>query len=148
MCFVRRSAVQSIGDPLLYPYTPLTFLTFLLILFFSYLYRYLNLPRRILLDRSSVLFAWISIMSHNVFTSPNYGDRNSNEIYDEKATVDMIDRVETAHTQGLTRMEAPELVRNMSPEERAHAEKILVRKIDFRLMPMLVIMYVRQGCRK
>lgn len=86
-------------------------------------------------------------MSHNVFTSPNYGDRNSNEIYDEKAAVDMIDRVETAHTQGLTRMEAPELVRNMSPEERAHAEKILVRKIDFRLMPMLVIMYVTRGYR-
>jgi hypothetical protein len=81
-------------------------------------------------------------MSHNVFTTPNYGDRRSNEIYDEKTKVDMIDRVETAHTQGLTRMEAPELVRNMSPEERAHAEKVLVRKIDFRLMPMLVIMYI------
>jgi hypothetical protein len=81
-------------------------------------------------------------MSHNVFTTPNYGDRRSNEIYDEKTGVDMIDRVETAHTQGLTRMEAPELVRNMSPEERAHAEKVLVRKIDFRLMPMLVIMYI------
>lgn len=39
-------------------------------------------------------------------------------------------------------MEAPELVRNMSPEERAHAEKMLVRKIDFRLMPMLVLMYI------
>ncbi|KAI4722797.1 MFS transporter [Aureobasidium sp. EXF-10727] len=81
-------------------------------------------------------------MSHNVFTSPNYGDRHSNEVYDEKATVDMIDRVETANTPGLTRTEAPEAVRNMSPEERAHAEKILVRKIDFRLMPMLVLMYI------
>lgn len=81
-------------------------------------------------------------MSHNVFPSPKYGDRRSDEIYDEKAAVDMIDRVETANTQGLTRMEAPELVRNMSPDERAHAEKALVRKIDFRLMPMLVIMYI------
>ena len=81
-------------------------------------------------------------MSHNVFPTPNYGDRRSNDIYDEKASVDMIDRVETAHTQGLTRMKAPELVRNMSPEERAHAEKVLVRKIDFRLMPMLVLMYI------
>lgn len=81
-------------------------------------------------------------MSHNVFPSPNYGGRRSNESYDEKATVDMIDRVETANTQGLQRMEAPELVRNMSPEERAHAEKMLVRKIDFRLMPMLVLMYI------
>ncbi|KAG9608616.1 MFS transporter, partial [Aureobasidium melanogenum] len=82
-------------------------------------------------------------MSHNVFTSPNYGDRRSSEVYDEKAAVDMIDRVETANTTpGLTRTEAPELVRNMSPEERAHAEKVLVRKIDFRLMPMLVLMYI------
>lgn len=82
-------------------------------------------------------------MSHNVFTSPNYGDRRSSEVYDEKAVVDMIDRVETANTTpGLTRMEAPELVRAMSPEERAHAEKALVRKIDFRLMPMLVLMYI------
>ncbi|KAG9695591.1 MFS transporter, partial [Aureobasidium melanogenum] len=82
-------------------------------------------------------------MSHNVFTTPNYGDRRSSEVYDEKAAVDMIDRVETANTTpGLTRAEAPELVRNMSPEERAHAEKVLVRKIDFRLMPMLVLMYI------
>ncbi|CAD0108267.1 unnamed protein product, partial [Aureobasidium uvarum] len=81
-------------------------------------------------------------MSHNVFTSPNYGDRRSNEVYDEKASVDMIDRVETGNTPGLTRREAPEIVRNMSPEERAHAEKALVRKIDFRLMPMLVLMYI------
>lgn len=82
-------------------------------------------------------------MSHNVFTTPNYGDRRSSEVYDEKAAVDMLDRVETANTTpGLTRTEAPELVRNMSPEERAHAEKVLVRKIDFRLMPMLVLMYI------
>ncbi|KAI5199021.1 MFS transporter [Aureobasidium subglaciale] len=85
-------------------------------------------------------------MSHNVFPSPNYGDRRSSEVYDEKATVDMIDRVETADTPGLQRMEPPELVRNMSPEERARAEKALVRKIDFRLMPMLVLMYILNYC--
>ncbi|CZR59831.1 related to nicotinamide mononucleotide permease [Phialocephala subalpina] len=38
--------------------------------------------------------------------------------------------------------QAPELVRNMSPEEREYAEKRLRRKIDARLMPMIVLMYI------
>lgn len=39
-------------------------------------------------------------------------------------------------------MEPPELVKNMSYEERLHAEKLLVRKIDTRLLPAAVIMYI------
>jgi hypothetical protein len=39
-------------------------------------------------------------------------------------------------------MEPPELVKNMSHEERIHAEKLLVRKIDSRLLPAAVIMYI------
>lgn len=38
--------------------------------------------------------------------------------------------------------QAPELVRNMSHEEREYAEKRLRRKIDARLMPMIVLMYI------
>jgi hypothetical protein len=38
--------------------------------------------------------------------------------------------------------EAPMSVARMSDEERAAAEKALVRKIDLRLLPMLVIMYI------
>jgi hypothetical protein len=40
------------------------------------------------------------------------------------------------------RMEIPEAIRNLSPEERLAAEKKLVRRIDFRLLPMLVLMYI------
>lgn len=36
----------------------------------------------------------------------------------------------------------PVLVVAMSPERRAEAEKALVRKIDIRLMPMIVLMYI------
>ncbi|KAL8719424.1 MAG: hypothetical protein Q9225_003567 [Loekoesia sp. 1 TL-2023] len=38
--------------------------------------------------------------------------------------------------------EAPPLVRDLTPEERAHLEKVLVAKIDLRLLPMLIIMYL------
>ena len=41
-----------------------------------------------------------------------------------------------------TRREPPELIRKMSPEERQHQEKLLTRKIDLRLLPMLVLMYI------
>ncbi len=36
----------------------------------------------------------------------------------------------------------PPYVRSLSPEERGHVEKSLVRKIDFRLIPMIIIMYI------
>jgi hypothetical protein len=36
----------------------------------------------------------------------------------------------------------PPLVAKMSPEERIAAEKKLKRKIDFRLLPVIVVMYV------
>jgi hypothetical protein len=39
-------------------------------------------------------------------------------------------------------MEPPDLVKNMSHEERIHAEKLLVRKIDSRLLPAAVVMYI------
>jgi len=38
--------------------------------------------------------------------------------------------------------EAPMSVARLSHEERTAAEKALVRKIDLRLLPMLVIMYI------
>lgn len=42
----------------------------------------------------------------------------------------------------LQQMVPPELVRAMSPEQRQAAEKKLVRKIDIRLLPMLILMYI------
>lgn len=36
-------------------------------------------------------------------------------------------------------LEAPELVRNLTTDERFALEKRLVRKIDFRLLPMIIL---------
>lgn len=35
---------------------------------------------------------------------------------------------------------APEGIRGLMPEERERMEKALVRKIDFRLLPMIILM--------
>lgn len=40
------------------------------------------------------------------------------------------------------KFEAPELVRDLSPEERHELEAKLKRKIDLRLMPMVILMYI------
>jgi len=40
------------------------------------------------------------------------------------------------------RSDIPDSIASLSPEERRIAEKKLVRRIDFRLLPMLVMMYV------
>ncbi|KAL9008582.1 MAG: hypothetical protein Q9173_006311 [Seirophora scorigena] len=40
------------------------------------------------------------------------------------------------------RREAPPLVRDLAPEERARLETALVKKIDLRLLPMLILMYL------
>lgn len=47
--------------------------------------------------------------------------------------------VAAAQRRGLT---SPEFLRNVTPEQRAAMEKRLVRKIDLRLMPCVVIMYI------
>ena len=41
-----------------------------------------------------------------------------------------------------TKREPPPLVRDLSPEERQRLETALVRKIDFRLLPSIIIMYI------
>lgn len=67
---------------------------------------------------------------------------------ESKATNEHIDHagkdvVSTGISPRPTRtFEAPELIRNMTPEERELAEKKLRRKIDARLMPMIVLMYI------
>lgn len=40
------------------------------------------------------------------------------------------------------RQEAPELVKDLTPEERLKLERALVWKIDLRLLPMIVLMYI------
>jgi hypothetical protein len=55
---------------------------------------------------------------------------------DEKATTT---NVEDSRAQ---RQQAPEFIRNLTPEEREHLEKRLKRKIDIRLLPAIIIMYI------
>jgi len=67
---------------------------------------------------------------------------DSNGIGPEKPYATEIDaQLENgAQTRGPPRM--PDYVKNMTVEERAHAEALLRRKIDFRLLPMIVLMYI------
>jgi hypothetical protein len=39
-------------------------------------------------------------------------------------------------------LEAPEWIRDLSPEERINIEGKLKRKIDLRLLPMVILMYI------
>lgn len=48
--------------------------------------------------------------------------------------------VEDARRQ--PRQQAPEFIRNLTPEQRAELEKKLKRKIDYRLLPAIIIMYI------
>lgn len=50
--------------------------------------------------------------------------------------------LENAPTTTRNNREPPELVRNLAPDERAGLERKLVRKIDTRLLPMLILMYI------
>jgi hypothetical protein len=51
-------------------------------------------------------------------------------------------RVEDASLAQTHTFQPPELVRKMSPEERLAAEARLKRKIDLRLLPMIILMYI------
>jgi hypothetical protein len=40
------------------------------------------------------------------------------------------------------RLQVPEFIRNLTPEDRERLEKRLKRKIDARLLPAVIIMYI------
>lgn len=71
----------------------------------------------------------------------------SSEAKDAKHDADYLDKVENggivniATTQSQS-MVPPPLVQAMSPEDRVRLERALVRKIDFRLLPPVIIMYI------
>lgn len=56
--------------------------------------------------------------------------------------IDTVERGPEVVTSKSRVFEPPELVKAMSPEQRAAAEKKLKAKIDLRLMPMIVLMYI------
>ncbi|TKA77802.1 hypothetical protein B0A49_00930 [Cryomyces minteri] len=62
---------------------------------------------------------------------------------DVKYTQDKIDHEEIPNADVPNRrMEAPPLVRVMTQEDRVRTEKALLRKIDLRLLPMIILMYI------
>lgn len=67
----------------------------------------------------------------------------SSELEEANENVSNVENVEIANADRPNpRKEAPASVAIMTPEEREKAEKALVRKIDFRLLPMIIIMYI------
>ncbi|GAB1217936.1 hypothetical protein ATERTT37_007179 [Aspergillus terreus] len=68
--------------------------------------------------------------------------RNSDDFKSHVDNVEIVpDAVANANKPN-PKKEAPPYVANLSPEERIEAEKRLVRKIDIRLLPMIIIMYI------
>ena len=63
---------------------------------------------------------------------------------DEEGVAQYISHSVTLDDPGTARRrrEAPPLVRDLSHEERARLERALVRKIDLRLLPMIILMYI------
>ena len=63
---------------------------------------------------------------------------------DEKPGAETVERPDSdsASPRTQTRLQAPEFIRNLSPEERERLEKRLKRKIDARLLPAVIVMYI------
>lgn len=62
---------------------------------------------------------------------------------DDKIVTEQISHLSAANSAVPVRTrEAPPLVKNLSPEERHRLERALVRRIDGRLLPMIVLMYI------
>ena len=71
---------------------------------------------------------------------------------DQKPTIDRISddniapTLEPGHGASQGKLVPPPLVAAMTPERRAEAEAKMRRKIDMRLMPMVILMYI-MNCR-
>lgn len=62
----------------------------------------------------------------------------------DKQATEFLDEVEGGQdaVKPSRTLKAPPLVRDLSPADRERLEKKLVRKIDFRLLPPVIIMYI------
>jgi len=74
----------------------------------------------------------MAFAGHQHNHAPGVGEK---DYYDDS-------RIEDASLAQTRTFQPPELVRNMSPEKRAAAEARLKRKIDLRLLPMIILMYI------
>ncbi|KAJ6043188.1 uncharacterized protein N7446_001384 [Penicillium canescens] len=71
--------------------------------------------------------------------SPRTSDIEAGDI--DKANINNIEVIANADKPNAQK-EAPASVATLTPEERTKAEKALVRKIDIRLLPMIILMYI------
>jgi hypothetical protein len=65
--------------------------------------------------------------------------------YDETASADekpAAAAIEDSGQQQRMTMEPPEFIRGLTPEERHRLETQLKRKVDVRLLPAIIIMYI------
>jgi hypothetical protein len=60
----------------------------------------------------------------------------------DKGQADHVDVEDSAIVASSGRLVSPEFIRNMTPEQREKLEAGLRRKIDLRLMPMIILMYL------
>lgn len=79
----------------------------------------------------------------DVEMTPRANNNNNDEVESVKDTAatdaPVTDAMAQAKQWGL---QPPEILRNMTAEERAALEKKLRRKIDLRLLPMIILMYI------
>ncbi|KAI1419390.1 major facilitator superfamily domain-containing protein [Xylaria sp. FL1777] len=81
--------------------------------------------------------------NENMTADPSHisdAGRPSSSHDDAKSTrAAQVDDLQQAVARGL---QPPEIIMRLTPEERIKLEKRLVRKIDWRLLPMIIIMYI------
>ncbi|KAL8887515.1 MAG: hypothetical protein Q9192_006314 [Flavoplaca navasiana] len=84
---------------------------------------------------------WKSKKKTNEAIAPDSTFRNNEKLDIEHVSNTSLDPAD-ASQPARRRREAPPLVRDLGPEERARLEMFLVKKIDLRLLPMLILMYL------
>ncbi len=70
---------------------------------------------------------------------PSASGKTDGDIDQVERAIDAPAQQDQAKTYGL---EPPEAIRHLTPEERLQLETRVRRKIDLRLLPMMVLMYI------
>ncbi|KAL8656803.1 MAG: hypothetical protein Q9226_002557 [Calogaya cf. arnoldii] len=84
---------------------------------------------------------WKSKKKQNEAAVPEGPFRNDEKVDIEHVSETSLDPIDPSQP-ARRRREAPPLVRDLAPEERARLEMVLVKKVDLRLLPMLILMYL------
>ena len=71
--------------------------------------------------------------------SSNEGGNDVDKVTDDKLADSGVANLDIARRRGL---QPPEIIARLSPDERLALEAKLRRKIDLRLLPMVILMYI------